>query len=53
MAKLCEHIYQTINYKICPKCKKPTHETDWSLVEKQRQQWIKEGRTVKQGWWSI
>jgi len=53
MAKLCKHIYQILGTNICEFCTKPTHETDWSLIAKQRQSWIKEGKQVQQGWWSI
>jgi RNA polymerase subunit RPABC4/transcription elongation factor Spt4 len=50
---ICKHVYRIMNADICPKCDKPTHETDWKLVAQQHKDWIASGKAELQGWWSI
>ena len=51
--EFCNHVYRITGKDICPECGKDTHETDWALVARQREEWIVSGKAVAQGWWSI
>jgi hypothetical protein len=37
----------------CPLCGWPAHSTDWSLIAKEHQEWVKENPNYKYTWWSI
>ena len=49
----CQHIYQEINFQICPDCGRETHKTDWSYQHELHKDWIASGKAELQGWTSI
>jgi hypothetical protein len=49
----CAHIYRDVGQPQCPDCKRDTHETNWQFQHELHIDWIKSGKAVKTGWWSI
>ena len=53
--KHCIHVYELVGSGLCPHCGKDTHETDWDIQLKLRQDYVKKVGILHQSisWWSM
>lgn len=50
----CEHVFKTLNIPICPTCGEPTHDPDWTALNKAGEQWRLDNPNAQyEGWMSI